>query len=134
MPGGPDAFERVNATQVRYAPMSRINPTGAVVPATMAAATRSALEALDGRVGDVDAWVCGRQGWVLDDLGACLTSEQVDGVALALDAADRREGIIVADQTGFGKGRLLAAVARAAVRSGRPVIFLTEKENLFSDF
>jgi hypothetical protein len=127
-------FERVNATQVRYQVMSRINPTGAVVPATMAAATRSALEALSERVGDIDAWLAGRLQWSLRDMGAYLTGEQIDGVALAVEAADNREGLIIADQTGFGKGRICAAVARAAVLSGKNVVFMTEKANLFSDF
>jgi hypothetical protein len=128
------SFERVNATQVRYRAISRINPTGAVVPATMASATRSALEALEGRVGDIDEWLAGRLGWSLREMGDYLTGEQIDSVALAVEAADNREGLIIADQTGFGKGRSLAAVARAAVLSGRNVVFLTEKANLFSDF
>ena len=131
---GAEQFERVNDTQVRYRPMSKVNPTGAVVPSSMAAATWTALEALRGRVGDVDGWLCGRLRWTVKQLGHYLTSEQVDGVALALDAADRQEGLIIADQTGFGKGRILAATARAVALSGRNVVFLTEKANLFSDF
>jgi hypothetical protein len=131
---GAEQFERINDTQVRYRPMSQVNPTGAVVPATMAAATWSALQGLQERVGDIDAWLCGRLRWNIKELGTYLTSEQVDGVALALDAADRQEGLVIADMTGFGKGRILAAAARAIVLSGRNVVFLTEKANLFSDF
>jgi hypothetical protein len=127
-------FERVNRTQVRYKPMSRVNPTGAVIPQSMAGATRKALEALSEKVGDVDAWLCGRLQWNMKQLGSYLTSEQIDAVALALDSSDRKEGIIIADQTGFGKGRALAALSRAVVLSNRKVVFLTEKANLFSDF
>ena len=129
-----EGFERINATQLRYRSMSRVNPTGAVVPATMAEGTWSALVGLRERVGDIDEWLCRRMRWTIPDLARYLTSEQVDSVALALDAADRHEGLIIADQTGFGKGRSLAAIARATVLSGRKVVFLTEKANLFSDF
>lgn len=128
------AFERVNGTQVRYQPMSRINPTGAVIPAVMATATYLALQDLVARVGDIDAWVGRRLQWSRADLGRYLTSEQVDSVALGIDSADRGEGFIVGDMTGFGKGRIIAAVARARVLDGHPVVFLTEKANLFSDF
>ena len=38
------------------------------------------------------------------------------------------------DQTGQGKGRVLAALARYAVLNNVPVVFNTEKANLFSDF
>jgi hypothetical protein len=133
---GADAeqFEAVNAVQVRYVPMSTVNPTGAVIPSSMAAPTRRALERLAARVGDIDDWLCARLDWSRAELGDYLTSEQVDGVALALDSADRGEGLIIADQTGFGKGRIIAATARATILSGRPVIFMTEKANLFSDF
>lgn len=127
------AFERVNEAQVRYRPMSKVNPTGAVIPASMAGPTAEALRRLNERVGDIDTWICRRLDWTREELAEYLTSEQVDGAALAIDAGDRGEGLILADQTGFGKGRILAAAARASIVSGRSVIFLTEKENLFSD-
>lgn len=127
-------FERVNDAQVKYRAVSTVNPTGAVIPRAMAAATLSALLTLEERVGSVDDWLCGRLRWSRRELGQYLTSEQIDGVALALDRADRGEGLIIADQTGFGKGRIVAATARAIVLDGKSVIFLTEKGNLFSDF
>lgn len=127
-------FETVNGTQVRYQAMSQVNPTGAVVPATMAAATYGALQSLVERVGNIDEWLCRRLQWSLGELGQYLTSEQADGVALAIDAADRGEGLIVGDMTGFGKGRIVAAVARSRILDGNQVVFMTEKANLFSDF
>lgn len=130
---GGRSFERVNETQVRYVPKSRVNPTGGVIPEAMAAATADALDALETRIGDIDMWVGHRLGWTHRQLADRLTSEQIDAVALGIDAIDRKEGLIVADMTGFGKGRILAAISLAAVRSGMPVDFLTEKENLFSD-
>ena len=133
-PTGDERFERVNDVQVRYLPMSTVNPTGAVIPTLMASATRRALEKLTLKVGDIDEWISGRLRWNRTELGQYLTSEQVDAVALGLDKADQGQGMIVADQTGFGKGRILAAILRAVILSGRPAIFCTEKANLFSDF
>jgi len=127
-------FTRVNATQVRYEAKSKVNPTGGVIPEAMAEATAAALDVLEEKIGDIDQWVSGRLGWSIDDLGARLSSEQIDAVALGIDAMDRGEGLIVADMTGFGKGRILASLALANIRDGRKVVFLTEKENLFSDF
>ena len=60
--------------------------------------------------------------------------EQVDALALALHALHQGRGFIEADETGIGKGRVLAGLAQWAWRERRLVLFLTEKPNLFSDF
>src|SRR3546814_19851109 len=51
-----------------------------------------------------------------------------------MSSGQRGRGFILADQTVLGKGRILAALARAAALDGRRVVFLTEKANLFTDF
>lgn len=98
-------FEQVNTQQVRYDPLSQVNVTGAVIPKTMAGPTRAALEKLEAKVGNIDDWLCERLQWTSLELGLYLSSEQADAVALSIDSADRGEGLIIADQTGFGKGR-----------------------------
>ncbi len=55
-------------------------------------------------------------------------------MALALHALHQGRGFIEADETGIGKGRVLAGLAQWAWRRQRLVLFLTEKPNLFSDF
>ena len=100
----------------------------------MAAATAMAMSELERKVGDIDSWVSLKLDWTMDELKARLTSEQIDSLALAIDSMESGTGMILADTTGFGKGRTLAAAARAAVLAGLKVIFLTEKANLFSDF
>ena len=42
--------------------------------------------------------------------------EQIDALALAFDAHDRGRGFIEADETGIGKGRVLAGVCLRAWR------------------
>ena len=128
-------FEPINANQVSYRSHSQVNPTGAAAPTALAALMDEALEGLSDRVGNIDAWVGDCLGWTQKQLGERLASEQVDAVALGMDSMERGEGgFLVADVTGFGKGRIAAALASRAVLLGRPVIFFTEKANLFSDF
>jgi hypothetical protein len=42
-------------------------------------------------------------------------------------------GLILADQTGIGKGRTVASIIRWAVLQGKVAIFITQKETLFVD-
>lgn len=129
------SFVRVNETQMKYEPVSRINVTGAVIPEAMALPTHQALMSLQEDIGtSIDAWVAGHLHWSEEELGQYLTSEQVDAVALGIRASLEKRGLIIADQTGFGKGRIQAALSRFAALCGKTVLFMTEKENLFSDF
>jgi hypothetical protein len=67
-------------------------------------------------------------------MGERLSAEQIDACGLAARSFASRKAFILADETGLGKGRTLAALARAFLRSGRRVTFITEKRHLFSDF
>jgi hypothetical protein len=69
-----------------------------------------------------------------DELVKSLSCEQIDAVSLAIyNIEKRRQGIIVGDQTGIGKGRTAAALIRYGVKAGLQPIFLSEKPNLFTD-
>jgi len=46
---------------------------------------------------------------------------------------DRGAGFIIGDQTGIGKGRVVAGVIRYAMQKGKTPIFVTEKPNLYAD-
>lgn len=63
-----------------------------------------------------------------------LSGEQVDAVWMALRSLSKNEGLILADETGFGKGRILAAIMLAGIHQKKPIVFITENEQLFSDF
>ena len=63
-----------------------------------------------------------------------LSAEQIDAVSLTIyNIEKRKQGIIVGDQTGIGKGRTAAALIRYGVKQGLQPIFLSEKPNLFTD-
>ncbi|MCU4176462.1 strawberry notch-like NTP hydrolase domain-containing protein [Carboxylicivirga sp. N1Y90] len=69
-----------------------------------------------------------------ENLVKALSCEQIDAVSLAIyNIEKRKQGIIVGDQTGIGKGRTAAALIRYGVKSGLQPIFLSEKPNLFTD-
>lgn len=125
--------ERVNRFQVKYRPGSVLGTPIAMIPVNLAAPTEIALDRVRETYGDIDAFVAGRLDWTIERMAELLSPEQIDAVALEIAAMDRGQAFILADQTGLGKGRVVAAVARAAVIAGKIPVVITEKENLFSD-
>ncbi len=95
------------------------------VPDSMAFETHEALNHIQQEVGgDVDNFVRDRLGYAtLSELGAALSAEQIDAVAMAIyNIEGRQQGMIIGDQTGIGKGRIAAAIIRYACQQGiRPV-------------
>lgn len=132
------AFSDLDTTestyQSEYLPASSVAPGSSMVPKHLAKAFGVALGKLQERVGDVDQFVANRLGLTVKDLPSRFSAEQVDAIALGLSNQDEGSGLILGDGTGEGKGRVLAAMALAAIRSGRRAIFLTEGAVLFKDF
>jgi hypothetical protein len=60
-------------------------------------------------------------------------SEQIDALVLAIKQFEDNKALILGDMAGIGKGRVVAGVLRYAYQKGLTPIFVTEKENLFSD-
>ena len=134
LPDAADAKPGVrNEFQVDYRPASRIGAPIAVIPKFLAQPTSDALSDLEAKYSTIDDFVAERLGVTVAELSRMLAPEQVDAVALGIAATERDRDLIIADQTGLGKGRILACLALAAVNAGRNVIFMTEKANLFSD-
>lgn len=125
-----------NSLQSPYVPASRLSEAATMIPRNLVGPTREALAKVMERHGDIDEFVAGRLGWSVDEMRVAryLSAEQTDAVALAIDRVERGLGFVEADSTGVGKGRVLAALARYAKLGGMPVMFFTEKENLFTDF
>lgn len=68
-------------------------------------------------------------------LNSILTPEQMDSVCLAIYNIEHNREFIIGDDTGIGKGRILASIARYALtQNNMKVIFFTEGSHLFSDF
>jgi hypothetical protein len=125
--------EQETATQVSYEPRSGAPSVGTLVPVAMRDAVQESLARVQEVVGDLDAYVAGKLGYDARDLGNYFSAEQVDALALAISNAERDAGFIIGDQTGIGKGRVVAAMIRYALRNNKTPIFITEKPNLYAD-
>lgn len=135
-----DNFGRIIKTDslgMPYSPVSQsCNSLEVDVPDSMGFETHEAIKRINKNVGGntVD-FVADRLGYkTTTDLCKALAAEQIDAVALAIYNIEAyKQGMIIGDQTGIGKGRQAAAIIRYAVEQGMQPIFLTEKPNLFSD-
>lgn len=124
-----------NDFQAPYIAASEIGEPTAMVPRNLVGPIAQAFARLEAEYGmTVDELVSNRLRLDRDALAAVASPEQIDGVALGIRAIEQNAGLILGDQTGQGKGRQLALMALYARRRGMPVVFLTEKANLFSDF
>ena len=129
-----------NSFQSPYPARSQVGEATAMIPRNLLTPTRLALdEVAERHGGDIDIFVAERLGWTVQEMveKEYLSPEQVDAVALAIDAAERtggQRGVLSGDQTGLGKGRIMAAMARYHALNGTPVVFLTETPTLFTDF
>ncbi len=63
-----------------------------------------------------------------------LSFEQMDSVAAAIYNIENQQSFMIADETGIGKGRILASILRYGIVNKKNVIFFTEGTHLFSDF
>lgn len=122
-----------NSYQLPYQSFSTNGEVELMIPRNLAGSTYKALQTLQDRVGDLDAYVKNAIGF--DDIQYdYLAPEQVDAAALMVAAIDRGKGFMLGDQTGAGKGATIATAVSYAWERGLPVVFVTKQDNLFSDF
>jgi len=122
-----------NTYQAAYEPSSSATSVGTLVPTNMQTVVQEALNRVSAAHGSVDAYVAKTLKYPPKDLPKYFSAEQIDALALALDNMERGKGFIIGDQTGVGKGRVVAAIIRYAKLSDRTPIFVTEKPNLYGD-
>ncbi len=125
--------EGENLRQVGYQPASKSQSMGTLVPVNMQSSVQDALDKLRANVGDIDTYVAKKLGYKASELSKYFGAEQIDAIALAIANMEKGAGFIIGDQTGIGKGRVVAAMIRYAIKSGRTPVFVTEKPNLYGD-
>lgn len=116
-----------------YVPVSSLDPSEAWAPTGLVEAMEDGLGALTALYGSVDEKVASLLGRPVETLQDVLSAEQVDGVAMASARLEEGRAFLLADETGYGKGRALASLAIAGLSQGRTVVILTERKQLFSD-
>ena len=123
-----------NDYQMPYQAKSQVAEPSSMIPRNMGTPIRQVLDRIETEYGDIDHYVGDKLQWSFDELADALSPEQVDAVALGIYAIENDRALLEGDQTGLGKGRVMAAMARYNVLHGRKVIFITETPTLFTDF
>jgi hypothetical protein len=119
---------------VPYVGASRGPSLNLVAPRNIASQMLNAQRALEREVGmPVDEYVAGKLGRDLATLHKQLAGAQIDALALAIRNIERGAGLITADETGVGKGRVVAGIIEYARQRGLVPIFVTAKKNLYND-
>jgi hypothetical protein len=136
-----------NSIQKKYVPASQVCVTlNTVVPTGMANEQATFNEKLKALI-DVDKYVAEKlkyksvedlcYGWDRQkgEKVVRFAKEQIDAIATAIyNYENSEDGIILADQTGIGKGRVATGILRYAILTLNKVpIFITEKEHLVND-
>ena len=124
-----------NARQQPYQPLSSLREPFTMIPMALEGATSKALMRARANFedhGGADAAVAAALGESLESLPEVLSAEQIDAVALQLTAQERDRGFLLGDQTGVGKGRSLAAFAKAWLRKDpeNKVFYFTESPTI----
>ena len=125
--------ETETENQVSYAPHSNASSVGTLVPKAMAQAIEDSLAKLEEQHGSIDEYVADNLNMEPETLRNNFSAEQIDAIALAIKNAEEGKGFIIGDQTGVGKGRVVAAMIKYALINDKIPIFVTEKPNLYSD-
>ncbi len=120
---------------VPYTPKSQATfKIGTLIPRNMSYEVQKSINRLVKEKGNIDNYVRDQLKYSsTKSLWKGLGAEQIDSVGLYLKQFEKNQGIIIADQTGIGKGRQAAAVIRHAVLQGYLPVFFTKKPDLFTD-
>lgn len=126
----------VNGLGMPYIPAAEAcNILDTVVPDSMGYETHIAARIIELKLGrPLNEYVAEKLHYTELELCKALSAEQVDAVAMAIyNIEQKKQGMIIGDQTGIGKGRVAASMIRYGKYNGLKPIFLSEKPNLFTD-
>ena len=117
-----------------YRPHNSAFSLNSVAPAAMVEAMDNVLTQIEAQHGSIDEFIKTELGYdTIEEAHQALAAEQMDSVAMAIYQMKQGQALIIADQTGVGKGRQMAALIRWAVQRGEKPVFITQKADLFSD-
>lgn len=138
-PDIPTAPERSRSVEVEskggQAPYEPASTQGVklntLLPENLRGATNESLDRLEAEHGDIDHYVANALGRKPEELGKYFSAEQIDAIGLAVSNVEKGAGFIIGDQTGIGKGRVVAAMIAYARTHGMVPIFVTQKPELY---
>lgn len=122
------------AGQVAYEPRSKAAVSfEALMPGNLRDALNEALDRLEADVGPIDDFVEKELGYSAAEIDEYFSAEQVDALGLGIYHAKKGDAVVLGDQTGIGKGRVVAGMIRWAMRNKQFPVFVTEKPDLYGD-
>jgi hypothetical protein len=127
------SFVDTTKLQVPYVNFSANRSVNTLVSTNHVTPIQNAFKALAERVGDIDEYVRTKLGYEPEQFKKSFSAEQVEALALAIDNVERGAGFIIGDQTGIGKGRVVAGMIRYAIRTGKTPVFVTQIPDLYGD-
>jgi hypothetical protein len=120
---------------IPYIPISKNPYFESYVPEELAQIQEEAKKTIPSKIrNNWDKWLSDNLSLTEEELWKRFSAEQLDSIGLAILKIQKKSGFIIADETGLGKGRILAGVAQYALKNNLNVIFFSEKKELFSDF
>ncbi|MEM9088795.1 MAG: strawberry notch C-terminal domain-containing protein [Cyanobacteria bacterium P01_F01_bin.53] len=120
--------------QKPYRPRSGGRSVNTEVPTNLRDPIDKALSRLESQVGSLDSYVCDRLQYAdVPTLHHHFSAEQIDALALGIFNLERGQALILGDQTGIGKGRVVAGIMRYAVLTERIPVFVTQSPKLYGD-
>lgn len=130
-----EAFKSGMQYQKKYAPRSKGPSGNTLIPKNQEQAVQEALNKIEAAHGNIDQWVMNELKYASTDaLYKAFSAEQIDALAMAIDnIGTNNAGFILGDQTGVGKGRVVAGMIRYANVNGKIPVFVTAQSNLFTD-
>ena len=125
--------EKVNEFQDKYIPVAGGKSLETLAPKNLSAAMREALLRVQQRVGPLKEFVHKELGYAAnDDISKYFAAEQLDALALAIDNFYQNGALIVGDQTGIGKGRVVAGLIKWTLNRGLIPVFVTKNPSLMN--
>jgi hypothetical protein len=123
-----------DSLQAGYTPTSTGNSLELLIPTNMRDGSEAAVARVDAEVGGVDDYVTDKLGYSsTKEMKKYFSAEQIDAVALAIRNIESGTALVIADQTGTGKGRINAAVLRYARLQKKIPVFITKDASLMAD-
>ena len=118
----------------RYTPSTYVNELdhGVFVPTNLVEPMQEGYKRLLQDIGDPVEYLQKELGYTPDELRKYLMGLQAESVASAINQIKQGKAIIIADDTGIGKGRQGAALIRWAIKNNLIPVFVTEMPSLFS--
>lgn len=121
-----------------YKPLNDAVSAGVLVPKNHAGPLQRVLKAIRKRRNYLPAFVAKELGIPIDKVEGrdgvqgAFYAEQIDALAMAIDAHKRDQGFVLGDMTGIGKGRVVAGLIAYAKNNGMVPVFVTQSPSLYS--